>query len=144
MARPKSVDPFEVRALMAAGLTIAETARNLGCSRQTVYNAVREARFAEIKLTPPRELHAKFPRGPLTPTSTCDCDRRPIAKGSRFCCVVCFRSGFDYLPSWQNVKPLPKDPPTSRKKKKGLTRKERRELQQLVAGMRPRPKALET
>lgn len=77
---------------------------------------------------PPRRLH---------PSTVCDCDVRPIKPGTPDYCPVCHKSGLDGLKYFATAKPLPKDPPTGKKKKAAkLTRKERRQLQRLVAGMR--------
>lgn len=135
MSRPRTIDPFRVRALIAEGLTPTEVARELGCSRPTVYAALREARELErdYRNVDPKDLpqlRPFFPPGDFTPTTKCDCDRRPIRAGELWYCVVCHKSGLDYLPHFKGVKPLPRDPdqgPETQGPK--LTRKQRRALQ---------------
>lgn len=142
MSRPRYVDPDRVRALVSEGLTVAEVARELSCSRPTVYKALRLAResgpnfhIRDSSALP--NLRPRFPRGDFTPSTVCDCDVRPIKPGTPDYCPVCHKSGLDGLKYFATAKPPPKDPPTGKKKKAAkLTRKERRQLQRLVAGMR--------
>jgi len=134
LSRP-TADPRHALALLSSGLTIAEVAKELGCSRDTVYRLVRESRAALDKYRAEREdvpnLEPTFPRGDYTPATTCNHDKQPIPIRSRWYCPICDRSGLDHLPFFQNARPLPKDPkPTPEKPTaKALTRRERRRLQ---------------
>lgn len=126
MARPQYVAPEQALALFWDGLKVAEIARELRCSRPTVYKALRQARLMELRRQVPRSLTPTFPPGDFTPTTRCSHDVEPIEPGSDIYCPLCHRSGWDWHPYFRDVKPLPKDPKPPPEKSKTQTRREAR------------------
>lgn len=127
-------DPRHALALLSEGLTVAEVARELRCTRWTVGRLLKQARAERVAFDAENDeiprLRPRFPRGPFTPQVRCECERTPIRLGSRDYCPVCHKSGLDYLRYFKGVQPLPKDPkqgPETQAPK--LTRKARRRLQ---------------
>lgn len=126
MTRPRAVSPEHALSLIWSGLTVAEIARELGCSRPTVYKAIRFARLMELRRDVPRSLTPTFPAGPLTPRTRCNHDVRPIRPGSSLYCPICHRTGYDWHPAIKGAKPLPIDRKPPAKPKPKPTRKQRR------------------
>lgn len=89
--------------LLRKGIKIPDIALRCNTSQSTVRRGIDRARMEERPATPPE------PKGPkLTPmfgssvkalaTLTCaDVHKGPIPKGTRCCCMVCHRSGFDHV-----------------------------------------------
>lgn len=125
MSRPRTISPQHALSLVWSGLTVAEVARELGCSRVAVYNALKAARLLELGALP-RHLVPTFPAGPLLPRSRCNHDVRPIKLGSSLYCPICHQTGWDWHPLFRGVKPLPKDRKPAGKPAAKPTRKQRR------------------
>jgi hypothetical protein len=115
--------------------------RDRGRSPVSWGSAARSAGRWESRY-PPR-LVPFFPIGPFTPQSRCS-HRGPIRPGSRFCCMVCSRSGVDDHQALKrdprtDPRPEPKVAPPASPAPGRETRKERRRrlFAALHAGPRP-------
>lgn len=128
MSRPQTADPRHVLSLLVEGLTVAEVARELRCSRPHVYKLVRLARSARDRIDRDDvpDLVPIFPVGDYTPSTPCNHDKRPIPVGSRWYCPVCDRSGLDHLPYFKDARPLPRDPKPKTPAPRTPTRRESR------------------
>jgi hypothetical protein len=102
---PQAVySPMTALSLKASGLTVAETAREMGCHRDTVYRLLAMARAAEA---------SDLTEHDLTPMGAgvfykCMHRERPMLPGEPFVCLECQQSGIDWLARMKAV-PLPRD-----------------------------------
>ena len=126
MTRPRTISPQLALSLVREGLTVAEVAREVGCSRWTVARALKAARLMELGAEIPKKLVPTFPVGPLTPSTQCNHHLRPIRVGSSLYCPICHATGWDWHSSLKHVKPLPKDRKPAAKPAAKPTRKQRR------------------
>ena len=94
-----------------------EIAHELGTSRRQIIRWVKLSLAAEGRFgRKPEHLGkvvCKFPPGPITPGTRCDCEINPIKPGSCLYCPICHSSGYDsWLPKVDDQKEAKKPIPS--------------------------------
>lgn len=99
------------RALYEEGRSVKDIADRVGKGKSSVYRWITRTVDDERRgtLPPPWLFVPRWPAGPFTPSTTCECKAKPIPRGSMFWCPVCEATGWDGHPELRRPKIVPRE-----------------------------------